>query len=93
VDSVAVAEAKIAAERVAADRKHASEQLAAQTDLLEKQFGPWLAQRAISPPARFRRDGTDIIEGHQMEHEARLRRKKRLNLWLYFGKIPPRFSA
>jgi hypothetical protein len=43
VDSVAVAEAKIAAEQLAADRKRASEQLALQTDLLEKQLGPWLA--------------------------------------------------
>jgi hypothetical protein len=42
VDSVAVAEAKIAAEQLAADRRRASEQLAAQTDLLEKQLGPWL---------------------------------------------------
>jgi hypothetical protein len=43
VDSIAVAEAKIAAERLASNRKRASEQLAAQTDLFEKQLGPWLA--------------------------------------------------
>jgi hypothetical protein len=43
VDSIAVVETKIAAQQNAADRKDASEQLAAQTDLLENQLGPWLA--------------------------------------------------
>lgn len=43
VESIAVAEVKIAAEQLALDRKRASEQLAVQTDALERQLGPWLA--------------------------------------------------
>jgi hypothetical protein len=41
---IADTEAKLAAERLAADRQAASEALATQTDAIEKQLAPWLAR-------------------------------------------------
>jgi hypothetical protein len=41
--SIVAVEAKLGAEQLAADRKQASDTLIAQTDVIAKQIGPWLA--------------------------------------------------
>jgi hypothetical protein len=45
--SIAEAEDKLEAERLSVARKAASERLAAQTDIIEKQLGPWLSQTRV----------------------------------------------